>query len=237
MAYKQRGAALNAEGRLRHIAFIMDGNGRWAKKRGMPRTFGHKAGAKVFKKIIEYCGACGIEAVTVYAFSTENWKRPQDEVDTIMSLFADYVEEAETSWREKDIQLHFLGSKEVFPPALRQRMERLEEESRERHQILNIAVNYGGRDDIVHAVNTLIAEGKTAITEEDITSHLYTKDSPAPDLIVRTGAEQRLSNFLLWEAAYAEFYFTEVLWPDMNEEQIDRCIEQFYRRKRRFGGI
>ena len=237
MAYQKRGRELNAEGRLSHIAFIMDGNGRWAKKRAMPRTFGHRAGAKVFKKIIEYCGDCGIKAVTVYAFSTENWKRPQDEVDTIMSLFADYIDEAEKSWREKDIQLHFLGSKAVFPPALRERMERLEEESKDRHQILNIAVNYGGRDDIVHAVNTLIAEGKREITEEDITSRLYTKDSPAPDLIVRTGAEQRLSNFLLWEAAYAEFYFTEVLWPDMDEKQIDLCIEEFYGRKRRFGGI
>ncbi|MBQ4065746.1 MAG: di-trans,poly-cis-decaprenylcistransferase [Clostridia bacterium] len=215
----------------------MDGNGRWAKKRGLSRSFGHKAGAKVFKKVVEYCGECGIEAMTVYAFSTENWKRPQDEVETIMSLFADYIEEAEKNWREQDIQLHFLGSKAVFSPALRERMERLEEESKDRHRILNIAINYGGRDDIVHAVNSLIAEGKREITEEDITSHLYTKDSPPPDLIVRTGAEQRLSNFLLWEAAYAEFYFAEVLWPDMDEKQIDLCIEEFYRRKRRFGGL
>ena len=237
MAYTKRGRELNAERRLRHIAFIMDGNGRWAKKRGLSRSFGHKAGAKVFKKVVEYCGECGIEAMTVYAFSTENWKRPQDEVETIMSLFADYIEEAEKNWREQDIQLHFLGSKAVFSPALRERMERLEEESKDRHRILNIAINYGGRDDIVHAVNSLIAEGKREITEEDITSHLYTKDSPPPDLIVRTGAEQRLSNFLLWEAAYAEFYFAEVLWPDMDEKQIDLCIEEFYRRKRRFGGL
>ncbi len=230
-------SAVNAEGRLQHIAFIMDGNGRWAKKRGMPRTYGHAAGAKVFKKVIEYCGSVGIRAVTVYAFSTENWRRPKEEIDTILSLFTDYIGEAERSWREKDIQLHFLGSKEVFPPEVKKRMERLEEESRDRHQILNIAVNYGGRDDIVHAVNVLIAEGKREITEEDITSHLYTKDSPAPDLIVRTGAEQRLSNFLLWEAAYAEFYFTEVLWPDFDEKQVNLCIEEFYRRKRRFGGV
>ncbi len=232
-----RTSAINAEGRLQHIAFIMDGNGRWAKKRGMPRTYGHAVGAKVFKKIIEYCGSVGIRAVTVYAFSTENWRRPKEEVDTIMSLFTDYIGEAERSWREKDIQLHFLGSKEVFPPEVRERMERLEAESADRHQILNVAVNYGGRDDIVHAVNTLITEGKRQITEEDITSHLYTKDSPAPDLIVRTGAEQRLSNFLLWEAAYAEFYFTEVLWPDFDEKQVNLCIEEFYNRKRRFGGV
>ncbi|MBE6622184.1 MAG: di-trans,poly-cis-decaprenylcistransferase [Ruminococcaceae bacterium] len=233
----KKNASPSGEGRLRHIAFIMDGNGRWAKKRGMPRTYGHAAGAKVFKKIVEYCGAIGIEAVTVYAFSTENWRRPKEEVDAILSLFTDYIGEAERSFRDKDIQLHFLGSKEVFPPELKARMERLEEVSKDRRLILNIAVNYGGRDDIVHAVNTLIAEGKRTITEEDITSRLYTKDSPAPDLIVRTGAEKRLSNFLLWEAAYAELYFTEVLWPDFDEKQVDLCVEEFYGRRRRYGAI
>ena len=233
----KKNASPSGEGRLRHIAFIMDGNGRWAKKRGMPRTYGHAAGAKVFKKIVEYCGAIGIEAVTVYAFSTENWRRPKEEVDTILSLFADYIGEAERNWRDKDIQIHFLGSKEVFPPELKARMERLEEATKERRRTLNIAVNYGGRDDIVHAVNTLIAEGKRTITEEDITSRLYTKDSPAPDLIVRTGAEKRLSNFLLWEAAYAELYFTEVLWPDFDEKQVDLCVEEFYGRRRRYGAI
>ena len=229
--------ALNAEGRLSHIAFIMDGNGRWAKKRGMPRTYGHAAGAKVFRQIIEYCGSIGIRAVTVYAFSTENWKRPPEEVETILSLFNEYLADAEKSWREKNIQVHFLGSKSVFPPEIAARMERLEEESKDRDQILNIAVNYGGRDDIVHAVNELIAEGKTSVCEADITSHLYSKASPPPDLIVRTGAEQRLSNFLLWEAAYAEFYFTEVLWPDFDERSVDECVIDFYRRKRRFGGL
>ena len=198
---KSQASPVNAEGRLRHIAFIMDGNGRWAKKQGMPRTYGHVAGAKNFKKVIEYCGSIGIGAVTVYAFSTENWKRPADEVKTIMSLFCDYLDEAEKNWREKDIQIHFLGSKDVFPPELAARMERLEAESADRRQILNIAVNYGGRADIVHAVNALIAQGKTEVTEADITAALYTAASPAPDLIVRTGAEQRLSNFLLWEAA------------------------------------
>ena len=233
----KKNASPSGEGRLRHIAFIMDGNGRWAKKRGMPRTYGHAAGAKVFKKIIEYCGSVGIGAVTVYAFSTENWRRPKEEVDTILSLFADYIGEAERNWRDKDIQIHFLGSKEVFPPELKARMERLEEATKERRRTLNIAVNYGGRDDIVHAVNALIAEGKRTITEEDITSRLYTKDSPAPDLIVRTGAEKRLSNFLLWEAAYAELYFTEVLWPDFDEKQVDLCVEEFYGRRRRYGAI
>ncbi len=227
----------NKEGRLQHIAFIMDGNGRWARKRGMPRTYGHSVGAKTFKKIIEYCVDSGINTVTVYAFSTENWKRPKEEVDTILSLFADYLSDIEKSWREKNIQMHFLGSKSVFPSDISERMTKLEKDSSGCDRILNVAVNYGGRDDIVHAVRELIDEGKTDITESDITSHLYTKDSPAPDLIVRTGAEMRLSNFLLWEAAYAELYFTPTLWPDFNEKSVDECVFEFYKRKRRYGGV
>ncbi len=230
-------ASPNAEGRLKHIAFIMDGNGRWAKKRGMPRSYGHAAGASNFRKIIEYCGSIGIGAVTVYAFSTENWKRPREEVDAILKLFTDYLSEAEKSFSEKDICVRFLGSKAVFPAPLRERMEALERASTGKRQRLNIAVNYGGRDDIVHAVNALISEGKTTVTEEDITSHLYTSESPPPDLIVRTGAERRISNFLLWEMAYAELYFTEVLWPDFDERQVDLCVKDFYERKRRFGGL
>lgn len=222
---------------LRHIAFIMDGNGRWAQSRGLPRTAGHIAGAKTFKKVIEYCGSIGITAVTVYAFSTENWKRPKDEVDTIMKLFTEYLSEAERSFEKKNIQVHFLGSKDVFPDGVRERMTALEKASCEKEQILNIAVNYGGRDEIVHAVNELISEGKTHITEDDITAHLYTKDSPSPDLIVRTGAEKRISNFLLWESAYAELYFSDVLWPDFDEKQVDLCVEEFNKRKRRYGGI
>ena len=228
---------LNASGGLKHIAFIMDGNGRWAKKRGMPRTYGPSAGAKVFKKIIEYCGSVGIKAVTVYAFSTENWKRPKEEVDTILSLFTEYLSDAEKSWKEKNIQVHFLGCKDVFPPEIKSRKEELENISKDREQILNIAVNYGGRDDIVHAVNSLISEGKTSVTEDDITNNLYTKDSPPPDLIVRTGNEIRLSNFLLWDSAYSELMFVPALWPDFDEKCVDDCVREFYRRKRRFGGV
>ena len=226
------------DGALRHVAFIMDGNGRWAKKRGLPRSYGHIAGAKLFKRVVEYCcGTLGIRAVTVYAFSTENWKRPEDEIKTIMRLFREYLAEAERTWLKKDYRVCFLGSKAVFPPEIVARMEKLEDESKDRTYTLNIAVNYGGRDDIVHAVNALIAEGRQTVTEEDITSRLYTHGSPPPDLIVRTGAEQRLSNFLLWEAAYAEFYFTDVLWPDFDERQVDACVAEFHRRKRRFGGL
>lgn len=234
---RAKDSAKMESGTLRHIAFIMDGNGRWAKKRGMPRTYGHKVGAETFKKVVEYCGDIGIKAVTVYAFSTENWKRPKEEVDTIMSLFRDYIGEAERSFGGKNIQVHFLGSKDVFPPDIRDRMIGLEKSTSHKQQILNIAINYGGRDEIVHAVNELIAEGKKQITEDDITAHLYTKDSPPPDMIVRTGAEKRISNFLLWESAYAELYFSDVLWPDFNEEQVDICVKDFYSRKRRYGGV
>ena len=223
--------------KLKHIAFIMDGNGRWAQKRGMPRTYGHAVGASVFKKVIEECGRLGIEAVTVYAFSTENWKRSAEEVQAIMKIFSEYLTDAEKSFAERDLQIHFLGRKSVFSPEIAARMEALEKNSAEKRQILNIAVNYGGRDEIVYAVNRLLEEGKTKITEDDITSRLYTKDSPPPDLIVRTGAEQRLSNFLLWEAAYAELYFTDVLWPDFDKKQLELCIKEFYSRKRRFGGV
>ena len=203
--------------KLKHIAFIMDGNGRWAKQRGMPREYGHGVGAKVFRRVIRYCGDIGITAVTVYSFSTENWKRPQKEVKTIMRLFQTYLKDAEKEAMEYDIRLCFLGDKSAFPEDMRRKMEQLESETRHHRLILNVAINYGGRDDIVYAVNRLIAEGKTHVTEEDITSHLYTSHCPPPDLIVRTGAEMRLSNFLLWQAAYSELYFTDVLWPDFTE--------------------
>ena len=222
---------------LRHLAIIMDGNRRWAKKRGLPRNAGHTAGAKNVENVCLAAKKLGVKYLTLYAFSTENWKRPKEEVDTIMSLFRDYIGEAERSFGEKNIQVHFLGSKEVFPQDVKDRMIALEESTKHKKQILNIAINYGGRDEIVHAVNELIAEGKTEITEDDITSHLYTKDSPAPDMIVRTGAEKRISNFLLWESAYAELYFTDVLWPDFDSEQVDLCVKDFYTRKRRYGGV
>ena len=229
--------SIRADERLQHIAFIMDGNGRWAKKRGMPREYGHSVGAKTFEHVIRYCGDIGIRAVTVYAFSTENWRRPQTEVRAIMAIFGEYLNSARKKAEENQIHVVFLGDKSIFPEDIRARMNALEAETAHHPLTLNIAINYGGRDEIVHAVNTLIAEGKTHITEEDISSHLYTAHGPPPDLIVRTGAEQRLSNFLLWQAAYAEFYFCETLWPDMGEAEINAAVEDFYRRKRRFGGV
>ncbi|MBQ0101481.1 MAG: di-trans,poly-cis-decaprenylcistransferase [Firmicutes bacterium] len=224
------------ENGLEHIAFIMDGNGRWAKNRGLPRQAGHVAGAATFKKVIEYCGSVGITCVTVYAFSTENWKRPAEEVSAIMKLFAEYLAEAEKFCMKKNISIHFLGSKAPFGEYAA-RMTALEEKTKDLGLTLNLALNYGGRDDIVHAVNKLIAEGKKEVTEDDITSSLYTSHCPPPDLIVRTGAEKRISNFLLWECAYSEFYFSDVLWPDFDEKQVDLCVEEFGRRKRRYGGV
>ena len=222
---------------LRHIAFIMDGNGRWAKKRGMPREYGHSVGAKTFEDVIRYCGDIGISVVTVYAFSTENWKRPEHEVKAIMKIFGDYLNVARKKADENNIHVCFLGDRSIFPEDVRVRMDALEAETAHYPLTLNIAVNYGGRDEIVHAVNELIAEGKTSVTEDDVTAHLYTAHCPMPDLIVRTGSEQRLSNFLLWQAAYAEFYFCDTLWPDMGPEDIRAAVTAFYGRKRRYGGV
>lgn len=220
-----------------HIAFIMDGNGRWAKKRGMPREYGHKVGAKVFRNLVEYCGDIGIGCVTVYAFSTENWKRPESEVKSIMNLFREYLDDAIRTMMEKDIRIVFLGDKSIFPEDIKETMIGIERDSSGNTRRLNIAMNYGGRDEIAHAVNQLIAEGVTNVTEELISAKLYTLDAPDPDLIVRTGGELRLSNFLMWQSAYSELYFTDTLWPDLTEADVDAAVIEFNRRTRRFGGV
>ncbi len=222
---------------LNHIAFIMDGNGRWAKKRGMPREYGHKIGAKVFRNLVEYCGDIGIGCVTVYAFSTENWKRPENEVKSIMNLFREYLDDAIRTMMEKDIRIVFLGDKSIFPDDIKETMLGIEHDSRKNGRRLNIAMNYGGRDEIVHAVNELIAEGNDKVTEDMISGKLYTLDAPEPDLIVRTGGELRTSNFLMWQGAYSELYFTDILWPDLKESDVDDAVREFNRRNRRFGGV
>ncbi len=222
---------------LKHIAFIMDGNGRWAKKRGLPREAGHKKGAEVFERVVRYCFERGVSVVTVYAFSTENWSRPQNEVDTIMSLLARYLDHAEKRFMDYDTKLCFLGDKSRLPEALREKAEHLESLTEGRKHTLNIALNYGARAEITNAFRRLLAEGKKDITEEDIAGALYTAASPDPDLIVRTGGDYRISNFLLWQAAYAEFYFTPTLWPDLTEREIDEAIKDFNGRHRRFGGL
>ena len=224
---------------INHIAFIMDGNGRWAKKRGMPREFGHKKGAETFKKIMEYCGEIGIKAATFYVFSTENWKRSEKEVSALMKLLDEYLDDCyqRLKRKERDVRFVFLGDKSPFTPSLRAKMEKIEEESKNNSRIVNLAINYGGRSELVHAYHTLIKEGKTDICEDDITHALYTKDSPELDMVIRTGGDLRISNFLLWQTAYAELYFTDKLWPDFDTTDLDAAIEVFKSRQRRFGGV
>ena len=222
---------------LRHIAFIMDGNGRWAQKRGLPRTHGHKEGVKTFERIAEYCSEIGIEVVTVYAFSTENWKRPKAEVDALMKLVERYLDEFAQTVDKYQVELHIIGDTSVLSPALQQKIDRAEQLSKGKPCKLCVALNYGGRDELVHAYNALLKQGKSQITAQDISAHLYTANIPDPDLIVRTGGEMRLSNFLLWQAAYSEFYSTPTLWPDMKPADVDLAIEAFCKRSRRFGGV
>ncbi len=228
---------LTVDDRLQHIAFIMDGNGRWAQKRGMPREFGHSHGAATFKKIGRYCESIGLRYMTVYAFSTENWKRPKNEVDTIMRILDEYIEECFLEMEEDNVHFRFVGNLTVFPEELRAKMEKIDRSTAHKPFVLNIAVNYGGREEIAHAFSVLAGSGKTEISEADIDACLYTAGCPDPDLIVRTGGDLRTSNFLLWQSAYAEYYFTDVLWPDYSSKDVDAAVRAFYSRKRRYGGI
>ena len=220
----------------RHLGIIMDGNGRWAKKRALPRTAGHKVGADVFKKISKECGRIGIEEVTFYAFSTENWKRPKEEVQTLMHLFYDYLIEAKNDLQtSSNLRVRFIGEEEGMHPKLLELMRDAEKETASRTgTLINIAVNYGGRQEIVSAVNRLIAQGKTSITEQDISENVYT--APDCDLIIRPSGEERLSNFLLWQSAYSEFWSSDVLWPDFTEQDLHLALAAFEKRNRRFGG-
>ncbi len=222
------------QSRLNHIAFIMDGNGRWAKSRGLPREAGHKVGAENFKKIVRYCKSLGMRYCTVYAFSTENIKRPKHEVEAIFKLFLEYIIEAA---EERDIEFRFIGEPGKLSENIGKKARALEEETTGRPYRLNIAMNYGGRAEIVHAVNRLILSGKKFVSEDDISGALYTAGCPDPDLVVRTGKEERISNFLLWQSAYSEFYFTDKMWPDLTPADVDAAIFDFGRRTRRWGGV
>lgn len=228
---------LKVDEHLQHIAFIMDGNGRWAERRGMPRRFGHRYGAEAFKRVVQYCGDIGIKYVTVYAFSTENWSRPEKEVKSIMKLLDKYLDECEKTLSEYSIRMKFIGDISKLDQSLMLKARRLEEESKDNKLTLCLAINYGGKDEIVNACNKLISSGKSNITADDIASELYTAGVPDPDLIVRTAGEMRLSNFLMWQSAYSEFYFTDTLWPDMTSEDIDKAVEVFYTRQRRYGKV
>ncbi len=222
------------QSRLRHIAFIMDGNGRWARKRLLPREAGHKAGADNFKTIVRYCKKIGMECCTLYAFSTENVRRPRREVEALFRLLLSFIEEAAD---QRDIEFRFIGEPGELGETIGTRTRELEEATKGRPYRLNIAFNYGGRAEIVRAANRLITEGKTSVTEDDISANLYTAGRPEVDLIVRTGAEMRISNFLLWQAAYAELLFTDRLWPDYTTADVDDAVREFASRNRRFGGV
>lgn len=219
----------------KHIGIIMDGNGRWAKKRSMPRSVGHRFGGKTFRKIAEYCDSLGIELVTVFAFSTENWKRPKEEVDGIMKLFIEYLEDSFNE-QKTHMRVRFLGDRSPLSEEAQELMARVEESTKDYENGLNIAINYGSRDELVHAFNKLKSkEGE--ITSADISDALYTYGQPDVDLLIRTGGEMRISNFLLWQSAYAELYFTDTLWPDMKKKDIDDALTFFAGRQRRFGDV
>lgn len=217
----------------------MDGNGRWAKNRGLPRTAGHAAGSKKFKEIARYCNKIGVKHLTVYAFSTENWRRPKEEVDTIMNIFRDYLKDS-TNFKKENIMLKFIGDRSGMPEDIAELMNKAEFDSKDATGLkVYMAINYGGRDELVHAVRDIVNEGISAkdINEDVISSHIYTKDYPDPELIIRPSGEYRLSNFLIWQAAYSEFWFSNVLWPDFTPDDLERAIDDFNMRNRRFGGV
>ena len=225
-------------GRLpRHIAIIMDGNGRWAKKRGLPRTAGHKVGAEVFRDIATYCQELGIEYLTIYAFSTENWKRPKDEVDVLMSLLEQYLQEAIDTMERDHIRLKILGDTTALSPKLQQMIAETNAISTHYQGFqANICLNYGGRAEILRAAR-LCAESGEEWTEENFGKYLWSAGIPDPELIIRPSGELRLSNFLLWQCAYSEFYFCDTLWPDFKRQDLDKAIVDYQHRDRRFGGV
>lgn len=229
---------------LTHLAVIMDGNGRWAKKRGLPRKAGHKAGAEKLRKMTEWCGNRGISYLTVYAFSTENWTRPTDEVSALMELLIEFLYKYDSEMEQQGVRLRILGEMETLPPDIRSELAIAETRSVHRNKMqLIIAFNYGGRRELVHTTKEIcrkVADGEINIDDIDekmISNHLYLPDVPDPDLIIRPSGELRLSNFLIWESAYAEFWFSNILWPDFTEKELDIALSDFTARDRRFGGV
>ncbi len=221
-----------------HIGIIMDGNGRWAKAKGLPRKFGHKKGADVFKTIIRHLNKIGVKYVTVYAFSTENWKRPKEEIDGIIQLLREYLSNAK-NYTKENIRTKFIGDTSVFDSDIIQKIHECEAESAKLTGLnLNIAINYGGQDEIINAVKAIVKDGKIENIDKNLLSeYLYTKGQPDVDLIIRPSGEMRLSNFMIWQAAYAEYIFMDVLWPDFTVKDLDLAIEEYQKRNRRFGGL
>ena len=219
-----------------HIAYIMDGNGRWAISRGLPRAAGHRAGVSAFKRVLTRTVERGVGVITFYVFSTENWKRPRHEVMALMGLLYEYLEREKEELMKMRVRFHVMGDLAPLSRRVKRKILEVENYTSGNPYLLNFALNYGGRDEIVAAVNRLISEGKTEVTKEDIDSALYTAGCPDPDLVVRTSGELRLSNFLTWQTAYSELYFTNTLWPDMTAADVDLAIDAYSKRKRRFGG-
>ena len=224
----------------RHVAIIMDGNGRWAKERGLPRVAGHRAGTENIRRIVERFADHGVQHVTLYAFSTENWNRPRREVDALIRLLGHFIRRELASFQENNVRLRFLGHIETLPPSLQKQVtDAIADTSGNTRLTLSICFSYGGRDDILMAVRDIIRDGVPAdfVTEETITAHLATRGTPDPDLLIRTAGDQRISNFLLWQCAYAEMYFTNTYWPDFGREDIDMALAEYGRRMRKFGSL
>ncbi|MBO7303718.1 MAG: di-trans,poly-cis-decaprenylcistransferase [Clostridia bacterium] len=236
---KNKNKILVTDERLDSVAIITDGNGRWAKRRGLPRSAGHVEGAKRIQPVLEKFREIGVHYVTFYAFSTENWKRPKDEVDTIMKLVYKYVDEVVIPKIKSDgnFSIKFIGDLSVLSDELRAKCFEAENMAKDKPFVCNVALNYGGRDEIVHAVNAAIADGKTQLDEQTFSRYMYTASTPDPDLVIRTGGDFRISNFLLWQSAYSEYVILDTLWPDFGEKEIMESVRQFYSRKRRFGGL
>ncbi|MRX28326.1 polyprenyl diphosphate synthase [Kangiella sp. HZ709] len=226
----------NIPANLKHIAIIMDGNGRWAQKRGKKRVMGHKAGMERAREMAEYCGEQGISVLTLFAFSSENWKRPQDEVSFLMDLFATSLKNESKKLHKNNVKLVVIGDKAGFDKRLQKAIDNAEELTKDNHGLLlQIAANYGGHWDITQAANQCLMDGIGKITEDDISKRLVTADVTDVDLMIRTGGEQRISNFLLWQTAYSELYFSDALWPDFDSKELEVAISDFAKRQRRFG--
>ncbi|MCI6277429.1 MAG: isoprenyl transferase [Clostridium sp.] len=228
----------------KHIAIIMDGNGRWAKKRGLPRTLGHKAGVETIRNIVKECSRLNIKYLTLYAFSTENWKRPPEEVNALMKLLVEYLKSEFEELNNNDVVINSIGNIDRLPEVCRNELRLAHEKTKNNEGVvLNLALNYGGRDEILHAINSLVKDlrlnnlKETTITEEIFERYLYTASMPDPDLIIRPSGELRLSNFLLWQCAYSEFWYSDICWPDFKPKDLRKAIIDYQKRSRRFGGL
>ncbi|MDK9701326.1 MAG: isoprenyl transferase [bacterium] len=236
--WEDRVAALKTRQLPRHIAVIMDGNGRWAKRRGLPRIAGHREGVKSVREMIEAGKDLGIEAMTFYTFSTENWNRPRDEVSALWSLLVTAMNREIEDLKRNNVKVRTIGDLSALPPQPREEMFRaIRETEKNTGIVLTLAINYSGRSEIIYAINTLLASGVTSVTEDDVTNALMTKGLPDPDLLIRTSGEMRISNFLLWQIAYAEIFVTDIHWPDFRKEELAVALDWYQTRERRFGKV